>query len=322
MKKVITPIHKLENFSGKNNLYVKREDLYPFSFGGNKVKIGKEFIKDAINKKCDTVISYGSHISNLNRAMVSLCKKNNLECYIVSPRGSNKNEFYFNQKLNLLNIPEENIYECSKENVAVTIKNLIEDLKSKGKAPYYVNGDIYGNGNEKVTISAYRKCYEEILEYERKNEVYFDYIFLATGTGMTYSGLLLGKIETNDENKKIVGISVAREKEKGIESIKKYLQSSLSLEKLAEDDIQFIDDYLCGGYGNIDKDITNKIKEVYQKEGIPLDLVYTGKAFYGMEKYLEKENIEGKNILFLHTGGTPLFFNTIKYLDNNQNGED
>ena len=61
---------------------------------------------------------------------------------------------------------------------------------------------------------------------------------------------------------------------------------------------------------------------MYQKEGIPLDLVYTGKAFYGMEKYLEKENIKGKNILFLHTGGTPLFFNTIKYLDNNQNGED
>ena len=64
MKNFITPIHKLENFSEKNNAYIKREDLYPFSFGGNKVKIGEEFIKDALNKKCDTIISYGSHISN------------------------------------------------------------------------------------------------------------------------------------------------------------------------------------------------------------------------------------------------------------------
>ena len=46
-----------------------------------------------------------------------------------------------------------------------------------------------------------------------------------------------------------------------------------------------------------------------KKEGIVLDPVYTGKAFYGMKQYIKKNKIEDKNILFIHTGGTPILFN-------------
>lgn len=33
-----------------------------------------------------------------------------------------------------------------------------------------------------------------------------------------------------------------------------------------------------------------------------------------MKNYLSKNNIENKNILFIHTGGTPLFFDFINYI--------
>ena len=46
--------------------------------------------------------------------------------------------------------------------------------------------------------------------------------------------------------------------------------------------------------------------------GIPLDPTYTGKAFWGMLQYLKDHGIRGKRILFLHTGGTPLFFDLLK----------
>ena len=42
--------------------------------------------------------------------------------------------------------------------------------------------------------------------------------------------------------------------------------------------------------------------------GIPLDATYTGKAFMGMREVLASRRLTGKNTLFLHTGGTPLFF--------------
>ena len=48
--------------------------------------------------------------------------------------------------------------------------------------------------------------------------------------------------------------------------------------------------------------------------GLPLDMTYTGKAFAGMLDYLKKEKIENKNVLFIHTGGTPLFFDDLCYM--------
>ena len=44
------------------------------------------------------------------------------------------------------------------------------------------------------------------------------------------------------------------------------------------------------------------------KNGIELDPTYTGKAYVGCEKYLRDNNITGKKVLFVHTGGLPLFF--------------
>ena len=63
-----------------------------------------------------------------------------------------------------------------------------------------------------------------------------------------------------------------------------------------------------GGYGAWSEPVADLIRQIYGREGISLDMTYTGRAFYGMVKYLEENKIQGKQILFLHTGGTPLFF--------------
>ena len=44
-----TPIHRL-NIKSNNAIYVKREDLLPFSFGGNKVRIAQELFFDMKEK--------------------------------------------------------------------------------------------------------------------------------------------------------------------------------------------------------------------------------------------------------------------------------
>ena len=73
---------------------------------------------------------------------------------------------------------------------------------------------------------------------------------------------------------------------------------------------------VLGGYGNYNKEVIQTIKEVLIQEGIPLDTTYTGKAFWGMREYIRKNNIADKNILFIHTGGTPLFFDDLEELAN------
>ena len=49
-------------------------------------------------------------------------------------------------------------------------------------------------------------------------------------------------------------------------------------------------------------------------DGIPLDTTYTGKGYWGMKEYIKENEITGKNILFIHTGGTPLFFDDLEEL--------
>lgn len=54
------------------------------------------------------------------------------------------------------------------------------------------------------------------------------------------------------------------------------------------------------------------------KEGIPVDTTYVGKAFWGMLQYLQEQAVSGRKILFLHTGGTPLFFDKLNIIKNDK----
>ena len=133
----------------------------------------------------------------------------------------------------------------------------------------------------------------------------------------TQAGLIIGKLLHNDKAK-IVGISIARTLPRGrdiiLESIQEYLTET-KLENINfQEEVEFIDDYRLGGYGQYNEEILKEIKETLCQEGIPLDTTYTGKAFWGMTQYINKKQIRNKNILFIHTGGTPIFFDHIKEL--------
>jgi len=199
------------------------------------------------------------------------------------------------------------------EKVSKTIDSKMEELRNSGKKPYFIAGGGHGN----IGTHAYVECYNEIKEYECENNTFFDYIFHASGTGTTQAGLVCGMLMNND-NRKIIGISVARRNPRGrdvvLDSVKDYLSSvgfTIS-DDMIESATIFNDQYILGGYGNSSENIKQTIDTCMTKYGIPLDETYTGKAFYGMLDYLDKNEIKDKRILFIHTGGTPLFFDYLK----------
>ena len=79
-----------------------------------------------------------------------------------------------------------------------------------------------------------------------------------------------------------------------------------------QDNTVFLDDYISNGYGQSDLLIRETVFNVLEQYGIPLDETYTGKAFSGMIQQINSNKIQGKKILFIHTGGTPLFFDTLR----------
>lgn len=303
-----TPIQKIENLSD-NNFYVKRDDLLPFSFGGNKARKAQLFYNVIDAGYYDCVVTYGSSSSNHCRVVANMATARGLMCYIISPEEASKETF--NSKM--MSAFGAEITVCPVSEVHDTIERKLEALKEQGHTPYFIAGGGHGN----IGTQAYVNCYEEICQYEQKNNIHFDYIFHASGTGTTQAGLICGQL-INHDDRQIIGISIARRNPRGrevvLESINDYLaQQQVNVEKeLIENLTIFVDDYIQGGYGNTSNATKDIISNVMKKYGIPLDITYTGKAFAGMLSYITDKQIANKNILFIHTGGTPLFFDDLK----------
>lgn len=310
---MVTPIEKMHKINLNNNVYIKREDLLPFSFGGNKVRIAQEFFADMEKQGKNCIIGYGNARSNLSRAIANMAYAKGIECHIVCPADEDGSRAEtFNQKM----VAHCNamFHYCTKQEVAQTVSSVISECQAKGLRPYYINGNQYGKGNEAVPVRAYTRVFQQIQRQAEGMGIHFDYIFLPTGTGMTQAGLLIGQKKTNSVEE-IVGISIARSKEAGEQAIRGYLcagAEDAGVEYVEDEKIVICDKYLCGGYGKFDMSIENIISEVFKSNGVPLDPTYTGKAFAGMCEYIKEHEITNKNILFLHTGGTPLFFDYIK----------
>ncbi len=303
----MTPLYKLSE--GDNKIYIKRDDLIPFSFGGNKARKAFNFFKEIDAGAYNAVVTYGSGSSNHCRIVSNMAKARNLSCYIISPKEAS--ESTYNSKM--MELFGAEITTVPVSDVSGTIDKKMAELKSIGMKPYFIPGGGHGN----LGTQAYVDCYEEIRKYEMDEDVVFDCIFFASGTGTTHAGLVCGKL-LNEDNVKIIGISIARKNPRGkevvLDSIKAYL--SLRGVKISEDDILnatvFIDDYIGEGYGSKNGKVSDTIEYMMKKHGIPMDSTYTAKAYTGMLDYIDKNKITKKNILFIHTGGTPLFFDDLK----------
>lgn len=304
----VTPIQYIDIWNN-NKIYVKRDDFVPYSFGGNKARKAKLFFNEIDKDNYDCIVTYGSSHSNHCRIVANLAAKRKISCYIIAPL--EVSEQTFNSQF--MDMFGAEIVVVPVENVSDAINAKINELRCSGKTPYFIPGGGHGN----IGTHAYVNCYNEICYYEEKELMKFDYIFFASGTGTTHAGLVCGQLLNNDD-RRIVGISIARKNPRGrdvvIASIHEYLvEKNIEID---EESIQkntiFIDDYTASGYGKEDCAVDDVIKNTMIQYGIPMDSTYTGKAFYGMQQWIEKENIMDKNILFIHTGGTPLFFDDMR----------
>ena len=304
---VTTPVLELGEWEN-NRLYIKREDLLPFSFGGNKARKAELFFDEILNGEYNHIITYGSSSSNHCRVISNMAAKYNLPCTIIEPIEASKSTF--NKKLmrafgaNFISVPVNDVHE--------TIQQAINDLKVQGEKPYFIQGGGHGN----IGTQAYVDCYREILNQEVMMSRKSDYIFFASGTGTTQAGLVCGKILSHDA-KSVIGISIARQNPRGGDIVRKSCEEYLKEAGFIFDDnciektVTFEDTYCKKGYADSDDEIESTCISVLARYGVSLDPTYTGKAFAGMKSYIKKYNIRNKNILFIHTGGTPLFFDLL-----------
>ncbi|MGM0609243.1 MAG: 1-aminocyclopropane-1-carboxylate deaminase/D-cysteine desulfhydrase [Candidatus Muiribacteriota bacterium] len=301
----LSPIQKLNMNLNSNTIFMKRDDLIPFSFGGNKARKALLFFKELENQKSDCVVTYGSSSSNHCRIIANLAASKKIRCIIISPEETN----CITYNIQMVELFGAEIVKCKVSEVKATITSTLCKITNEGYNPYFIQGGGHGN----LGTQAYVEAYEEIRAFELEKKIQFDYIFHTSGTGTTQAGLICGQLINNGQ-RDIIGISNARKNPYGgqviLDSVNSYLKS-IGKDLIGPEIINFIDYYVLDGYGSYNNEILEVVKEMLVDEGIPLDTTYTGKGFWGMKKYILKNQINGKNILFIHTGGTPLFFNDL-----------
>ena len=312
-----TPIQRLEFPNHRNvRLYCKREDLLPFSLGGNKVRIGQAFYADMLAKGKDCMMVYGNSRSNLCRVLANLCRAHQIPCYMICSREEGEESGIETNNSRLMKWLGAEVIPCEKTNIAQTVEDTVNRLTAEGKHPYYIFGDKYGTGNEGTPVQAYVDGYREIQQWEKQEGVLFSHIFFASGTGSTQCGLVSGKI-LEQGSEKIVGISISsREYERAMKVMQTGIQDYFAKNHLElpvdfAKELQLEMGYRQEGYGKYDDRIMKVIREEFCRNGLPLDPTYTGKAFWGMKEYIEEHQLEDCDVLFLHTGGTPLFYDCL-----------
>jgi 1-aminocyclopropane-1-carboxylate deaminase/D-cysteine desulfhydrase-like pyridoxal-dependent ACC family enzyme len=149
-------------------------------------------------------------------------------------------------------------------------------------------------------------------EISSQIDMNFDLIATTLATGTTFSGLLIGG-KSHLKSSKILGVSIAREKNQVMQIVQHYINSSPLTDKEKNElwstlTDHILEDYTSGGYGKTTPELLLFIESTMRKTGIILDPVYTGKGLYGLVDYLTKNGTQYQNqrILFLYTGG---FFN-------------
>ena len=317
-----TPVVPLSRaVTGDYEIWMKRDDLLPFSFGGNKVRIAEAFLADMRRQGADALIFYGDRRSNLCRVLANRCHIGRIPAIMIateehaSPFG---HEPFNSRLIRSFGIP---VIDCAKTAIAPAVDEAFDRLKKEGYKPYYIYGDRTGSGNEGTAAMAYAAAYREILDFERSAGFAFDRIVTPYGTGATMSGLICGELDSGSDPR-ILGISISsRSYDRAFHLLKEgiagyYEKTGRTVPAGYESRICLETAYNKGGYGLYDTEVTDLIDRMLKEEGIPMDPTYTAKAFAGLLHYLkdreaEGESFAGRRFLYLHTGGLPLFFDYI-----------
>ena len=300
-----TPVFELKRISSDlgKKIWIKRDDLTGVETSGNKIRKLEYVVAKAIADKADVLITCGGIQSNHARATAAVAARLGLLSHLVlsvsqtpEVEGNYLVDKILGARITLLNEKQE---KCT---LTRKMEQIAAAYLAEGLKPFVIPvGASDGLGS-----FGYIEAMREISLQEKQIGVRFDAVCCATGSGGTYAGLYLGN-RIYDLGKRVVGITVCDNREyfeRVCAKITEEVYSILGENKPADTNFEFIDGYKGLGYAISKEDELRFISEVASKEGILLDPVYTGKAFYGMYNEIKKGYFErSENILFVHTGG-------------------
>lgn len=293
---------------GGPRLFLKRDDLTGFGFGGNKVRGLEFYMADALAQNAEVVVTGAGPQSNHIRATSAAARVAGLDVVAVmhdsrppTSQGNLLLDEILGAELRFTNDPDRTVVDRVIEEVA-------GELRESGRRPYV----IPRGGTAPLGSLGYISCVKEMGEQLERMGVRPNCVVVTTGACGTHAGLLAGAKITGAAFR-ILGITVSRPVSECVSRIASLAVDTARLAgqeiALREGDILVRDGFIGGGYGITTPDGVEAIRLVARTEGLFFDPVYTGKALAGLTAEIRSGLLTAKDtVVFIHTGGEPGLF--------------
>jgi D-cysteine desulfhydrase family pyridoxal phosphate-dependent enzyme len=321
-----TPLERLETLTarlGSLSVHLKRDDQTGLAFGGNKARKLEPILGDVVEKGADTVVTWAGIQSNWCRQVAAAAARTGLRSALVllkkpgMPVGEDGNlllDRILGAEVHVVDAVEGGSF-LELQNVLQHVEPVVEAVRARGRIPYVapVGGSLLeGDMSRPLGALGYVRGFAELLTQARGAGFEPDAVVLATGSAGTQAGLLAGA-KLLSPGTRVVGISVAApaaEVTRYVKAVGDAVLRELGTEAVLEaSDIVVLDKYIGAGYGVMNQSVADALALLAREEGLLLDPVYTGKAMAGFLDLVGEEYFgKARNVVFLHTGGTPALF--------------
>jgi 1-aminocyclopropane-1-carboxylate deaminase len=261
-------------------LTVKREDLLHPHISGNKFRKLKYNILQAKADGETALLTFGGAFSNHIAATAAAGKQYGFATIGIIRGEELADKIEQNPTLNFARDCGMRLKFVSRETYRdKTESHFIEKLKSEFGGFYL----LPEGGTNNLAV----KGCEEILD---EDDAQFTHVCCGVGTGGTIAGIINSAVP----HQKVIGFPALKGEGLSDDICKFANQGSWEL----------VTDYHFGGYGKVNEQLVTFINDFFDKTGIPLDPIYTGKMFFGVIDLINKGWFpENANVLLIHTGG-------------------
>lgn len=308
-----SPLQPLTRFSaalgGGTEIWIKREDLLPLAFGGNKLRNLEFLVGAAIAEGADTLVTAGRRWSNHCRLTAAAGARAGLDVHLVLS-GPPAPLAGPNERLDeILGATVHVAQTDAREDRAALMAQVTADLRTADHRPYVI--EVGGSGVIGAVGSTLAGL--EVADQAAAAGREFATIISPTATGGTQAGLLVGLALAGSATT-VQGIAVAHPAAELRPTVAALIDGLMTLTGVGSGviaPIEIDDRQLGAGYGHPTAEAGAAMRLLARTQGILVDPIYTAKALAGLISAVRGGAFKGQAIVFWHAGGTPGLFETL-----------
>lgn len=288
-------------------VWIKREDLLPLAFGGNKLRNLEFLVGAALAEGADTLVTSGRRWSNHCRLTAAAGARAGLEVDLVLtgppvPAGAEG--------------PNQVLDEILGARVHVTatddraersglVASIAAGLRAAGRRPFVI--EVGGTGP--IGAAGQVLAGLELAGQLAERGIGEATVVLPSATGGTHAGLLSGLAVAAPSVHRVIGIAVAASAAELRPKVLALLESLAPFAGVTvpPDAVTLDDDQLGDGYGRPTAAAADATRLLARTEGILVDPIYTAKALAGLVARVRDGRVQGP-VVFWHAGGLPGLF--------------